>query len=201
MTRSSILAKLKRELQQDLREESQVVYILVEIRKFIEQAGELDNYHALDFYCSLALHTTMTRIGARRILERFNRAYPILVKGAELPQHLDHEISDTISLKKFRDELKQFLSVNNLIPAPMFPGTPDAWVRFIHLYAGVTDECDLQWTDEGLIDRVTIHLQMLREKPGPEWGDQILFAIRWTCHGRDGLSGDHDVYFGYSPEG
>ncbi len=105
------------------------------------------------------------------------------------------------SLKKFRDELKQFLSANNLIPMPMFPGTPDAWVRFIHLYAAVIDECHLQWRDEGLIERVTIHLQMPKEKPGPEWQDRVLFAIWWTCHGKDGLSGDHDVYFGYSPDG
>ena len=86
MTQSSILEKLQRALQQDLREECQVVYILVEIRKFIEQAGDLDNYHALDFHCSLALHTTVTRVGARRILERFNRAYPMLVKGEKLAE-------------------------------------------------------------------------------------------------------------------
>lgn len=201
MTVSSILAKLQRELQRDLREESQVVYILVEIRKVLEESGELDGYHALDFHCSLALHTTMTRAGARRILERFNRAYPTLASGRELPHDLENEISETISLKKFRDELKQFLNAHNLIPATMFPGTPDPWVKFIHLYASVTDECDLQWTDEGSIDRITIHLQMPTKKLGPKGVDQVLFALRWTCHGRDGRSGDHEVYFGYTPDG
>jgi len=129
MTVSTILTKLKRELNRELIEESQVVYILAEIRKFIEEAGELDDYHALDFHCSLALHTTMGRAGAKRILERFEKAYPLLLKGLELPPDLEKEISDTVTLVKFRDQLKKFLSDNGLIPAQMFPGTPDPWVK------------------------------------------------------------------------
>jgi hypothetical protein len=158
MTPPSILTKLKRELDRELTEECQVVYLLAEIRKFIESAGELGDYFALDFHCSLALHTTMTKIGARRILDRFERAYPLLVSGQELPEDLEKEISDTVALTKFRDQLKAFLQQNGLLPARMFPGTPDEWVRFIHLYASVIDDCKLQLKGDGLptIDNVSI---------------------------------------------
>ena len=98
----------------ELTEECQVVYILAEIRKFIEAAEELDDYYALDFHCSLALHTSMTRTGARRILERFEKAYPLLINGEELPLQLREEIEETVALRKFRDQLKQFLDKNRL---------------------------------------------------------------------------------------
>lgn len=54
-----------------------------EIRKAIEQAGEQQQYFALDFYCSFALHMRKSRAGAKRILGRFDRAYPILCRGEE----------------------------------------------------------------------------------------------------------------------
>jgi hypothetical protein len=200
MATPSILAKLKRELDRELTEESQVVYILAEIRKFIEAAGELDDYYALDFHCSLALHTSMSKAGARRILKRFERAYPLLINGEELPLELNEQIEETVALKRFRDQLKHFLDTNKLIPARMFPGTPDPWVKFIHLYANVIDDCELQLKGDGLplVDRISIHLKMPAQEPGPEWGGQVLFALSWTCHGKDGGAGDHDVYFGYS---
>jgi len=80
MTKSVILEKLRRELQVGITSESQVVYILVEIRKAIEQAGEQMKYCALDFYCSWALHTKMDRAGAVKILKRF-RCQPTTVSA------------------------------------------------------------------------------------------------------------------------
>jgi len=72
----------------------------------------------------------------------------------------------------------------------------------IHLYANVIDECELQLKGDSLplVDHVSIRLKLPTQQPGPEWGDQVLFAICWTCHGKDGGSGDHDVYFGYLPD-
>lgn len=201
MTEDSILAKLRLELDRELTEECQVVYILAEIRKFLERtAHQANDYFALEFYCSLALHTTMSFAGARRILERFEQAYPLLIKNIDLPKDLDKEISDTISLKKFRDQLKSFFSAHELIPSRMFPGAPDPWVKFIHLYANAIDECDLKLEGAGLplVDRVSFHLALPTRALGPEWANQVLFALRWTCHGKDGSSGDHEVYFGYS---
>jgi hypothetical protein len=202
MAPPTILAKLKRELNRDLTEESQVVYILAEICKLIESAKELEDYFALDFHCSLALHTTMSKAGARQILERFETAYPLLIRGEELPTELRKEIEETVALKKFRDQLKQFLDKNGLLPARMFPGTPDPWVKFIYLYANVVDECELQLKGDrrALLDRITIHLKTPTQELGPEWGGRVLFALCWTCHGKDGGTGDHDVYFSYSPE-
>ena len=143
MSQSAILEKLRRALQEEVITEGQVVYILVEIRKAIEQAGEQSEYYALDFYCSWALHTKMDKAGAVRILKRFDEAYPLLVQNVpfeELPHELQDEIHQTIGLRKFRDQMRQFLRSNDL-PIRIISG--DAWSKFARLYGLVIDECSL----------------------------------------------------------
>jgi hypothetical protein len=201
MSHNSILKKLQDELQLDVTTERQVVYILAEIRKAVEQAGELEKYRALDFYCSFALHTRMSRIGAKRILERFDKAHPLLVKDQELPQELQQEIDRTIKFKRFQDELKAFLTVNGL-PVRLLTDS-DAWPRFIHLYGNIIDECELVLRADGVhlqyLDRVVVHLETAPKVHESEYGNQLLFRICWRCYGKDGTCGDHFVLFGYDP--
>jgi len=201
MSRNSILRKLYRELRLDITTERQVVYILVEIRKAIEQAGELENYHALDFFCSFALHTRMSRAGAKQILEQFDKAHPLLIQKENLSQELKKQIDQTTKLGKFRDELKAFLNANGL-PTRLFT-EPDAWARFIHLYGNIIDECELVLQGNGAqlqsIDRVVVRVDVAPKILETEFGNQVLFQIRWICHGKDGSCGEHFVIFGYDP--
>jgi len=201
MSRNSILRKLQSELESEITTERQVVYILAEIRKAIEQAGELENYFALDFYCSFALHTRMSKAGAKRILERFDRAHSFLVRKEEVPRELQKEIDQTTKLEKFRGELKQFLNANGL-PNPLCEAS-DAWAKFLQLYGGIIDECELILKDEGAhlkhLDRVVLRLDVAPEVTITEYGEQVLFRIRWICHDKGGGCGEHSVIFGYDP--
>ena len=198
MTKSAIFEKLRRELQVDITSEIQVVYILVEIRKAIEQAGEQVKYYALDFYCSWALHTKMDRAGAVKILKRFDRAHPLLVQNVafeDLPRELQNEIHETTGLEKFHDQMEEFLNSNNL-PARIV-ADPDAWVRFIGLYGHVIDDCALVGAPIKLesLKHVSVHLHLATKTLETEYGSYVVFRIRWTCHGKDGRCGHHDVYF------
>ena len=59
--------------------EMQVVYVLVEIRKYLEQNAELRKRHpALNFYCCWVVHSEAAGHGADRILDRFDRLYPLM---------------------------------------------------------------------------------------------------------------------------
>jgi hypothetical protein len=199
MSRNSILRKLRQELAQEVTTERQVVYILAEIRKAIEQAGELKNYYALDFYCSFALHTRMDRAGAQRILQRFDKAYPLLAKKQALPPELRREIQQTIKLERFSRELETFLTANNL-PTRLFT-EPDGWAKFIHHYGNVIDECELVIKGDGAklksIDRVTVRLETATKTLDTSFGSELLFRLRWISHGKDGTSGEHFVIFGF----
>jgi hypothetical protein len=198
MTRPSILKKLDQILRLNIEAESQVVYILAEVRKTIEQNKQLGDYFALHFYCSFALHTVMDRAGAQRILQRFDAAHPILVKKQELPRKLDREIAETIHLRKFRAQLKNFIAAHGL-PDRLF-ADPDAWVRFLHLYGGVIDECTLTLRDDFLplknIDRVVLGIEQTTA-PVEGFADQLIFVLRWTCHGKDGVCSHYESFNGY----
>jgi hypothetical protein len=199
MSRNSIIRKLQQELAQAITTERQVVYILAEIRKAIEQAGELKNYYALDFHCSFALHTKMDHVGAQRILQRFDQAHALLVNKQPLPRELREKIQETIKLDRFRSELKRFLTENNL-PTRLFT-EPDAWPKFILHYGNVIDECALAIKGDGAklqsIDRVTVRVQTAARSLDTPFASELLFRLRWISHGRDGTSGEHYVIFGF----
>jgi hypothetical protein len=198
MSRNSIIRKLQQELAEDITTERQVMYILAEIRKIIEQAGELKNYYALDFHCSFALHTRMDRAGAQRILQRFDEAHDLLVRKLPLPPELRREIEQTVKLESFRRDLKAFLNANNL-PTRLFT-EPDAWPTFIRHYGNIIDEGELVIKGGGAnlksIDRVTVRLQTAARALDTPFGSELLCCLRWISNGKDGTSGEHSVIFG-----
>jgi hypothetical protein len=193
MSRSSIVDKLRLELGREITTEPQVVYVLAEIRKVLEQANDETDYFALEFYCSFALHTKMSKAGAKRILERFDKAHPFLVKREEIPRDLGREIDETIHFRRFESQLKQFLKANEL-PTRLFT-EDNEWLKFIQLYGGVIDEGELLVEGNGVqldhIDRVVVRLLIASEP----LGNGVPFQLRWICHGKDGRQGEHFVIF------
>ena len=61
MAREEILEKLQKELNREIRDECQVIYILSRIRKILEISDERSKYKMLNFYCNWALHAKIDR--------------------------------------------------------------------------------------------------------------------------------------------
>jgi hypothetical protein len=141
----------------------------------------------------------MSKAGAQRILERFDKAHPFLVKNEKIPPEIETEIEQTTKLDKFADELKHFLDANKL-PTRLFT-EPNAWSKFIQLYGNIIDECELVLKSVHLkhINRVVLRLDDAPEILKTKFGNQVLFRIRWVCHGKDGGRSEHFVIFGYDP--
>ena len=103
----AIKEKLKCAFADGLDTEMQVVYVLVEIRKYLEQNAEFRKRHpALNFYCCWAVHSEAAGHGADRILERFDRLYPLMKSGLSAKQR--EEIFRTLTLGKLKEELLDF---------------------------------------------------------------------------------------------
>ena len=157
-----------------------------------------EDYPALEFYCSWCLHTEMDRAGAKRILSAFDEAYPILAKGDKLPEDLQSEIDRIAALREFKTEMTRFLTANQL---PKI----HRWARFLWLYGQVIEDCDLVVRDNRVrldhLDRISIRLETAKT---PVYENErlreVLFALTWTCHAKDGKSGEHNVYFTYSED-
>ena len=200
MTQDAIVAKLASTLRAGITEECQVVYVLAQLRKLLERLprAQEEDYPALDFYCSWCLHTEMDRAGAKRILSAFDEAYPILAKGEQLPEDLRTEIDRIAALREFTTEMERFLVANRL---PTIHGL----ARFLRLYGQVIEDCDLVVRDNRVqlehLDRISIRLEIAKT---PVYEDErlreVLYALTWTCHAKDGKSGEHTVYFSYSED-
>jgi hypothetical protein len=71
----AIAYKLTQELGQEIDSERQVVYILVELRKLLEQQrlDKDERYQSLMFCCNWAAHSKMSRSAANEITLLFDR--------------------------------------------------------------------------------------------------------------------------------
>jgi len=188
MGRSAIEEKLDRQLSSRAPlTEVRVVYILVETRKLLELQGELSKYPVLRFCCDWALHTSLERAGAKRILRLFDEAHPLLCSNQTLPRSLEREITDTTNLRSFEKEFDEFLTAYHLSKDILH----NRWTEFLRSYAAVIEDCPLTVTGNKLKNIKTVTLTKEEAKRKIETGNlrYILYRLNWTCCGIDGTSG------------
>ena len=138
--RDQIIEKLQRELAEELVKESQVVYVLVEVRKFLDHSRKsvepTNDFRALRMFCDWVVHVSLTGYGKGTILDDFDNAYAERRKWQDM-----EKTHDAYSLKALRDELRQFARTKDLPTGFVDDGV--AWGRFLKLYARVVSECPL----------------------------------------------------------
>jgi hypothetical protein len=137
-----ILRKLRHELTSELVSESQVTYVMVEIRKFLDhsrdQGGSAPEFKALRMFCDWVVHVGLTGYGKETILEDFDNAYSQRRIWADV-----EKTEDVYSLGPLREELLRFAKSNDL--PTMFVEEGVAWGRFLKLYASIVSECPLHY--------------------------------------------------------
>jgi hypothetical protein len=180
--KEDICSKLRRELDEPISSERQVVYILVELRKLIELNGDDERFRALNFFCDWAVHAVLDQEGAKRIVRRFNnlqmRDYEAKWCGKEriVDIEFDTEMDDTIHLCKFRTELATCLQEARLDDS--IANDRAKWRAFIIHYAQVIEACPLRCLEHGMeyTDEVIITFMDLRDiNP-----DEYAIAVRWS---------------------
>jgi hypothetical protein len=174
----SIYQKLQDLIDHGINEECHVVYMLACIRKILEQSNE--QWGNLKFYCDWALHARMRGRPAQKIIEIFNEAHTIMIKGEET---LPPEIQEISKFSKLTSELQLFLSEHNLLsPEHTF----DYWSKFIFLYTSIIEDCPLQFNNnfplKSKINKVTTKVE-LSNKPNNE---QKFYKVSWLIEDLDG---------------
>jgi hypothetical protein len=174
----AIKEKLRRAFADVLDTEMQVVYVLVEIRKYLEHNAELRKRHpALNFYCCWAVHSEAAGHGADRILERFDRLRPLMKSGLTADQKA--EIFRTLTLGKLKEELIDFLDALGI--ASSIKGSSADWLKFLKAYAAITEDCPFVLSSNSAvklrhIDSIQVETVRLPFDAAPE----IIFATVWV---------------------
>jgi len=141
---SGIITKLQAELSAGIKTETQVVYLMAQIRKIIEQEQSGDKFDFLFFHCNWVLHPQMDRQFAQAILDKFNQAHIHMVQGiqlTDLPPSLRKELDPIFSMDMFRYQLITFLQSHGLSWKEL--SDIFVWSAFIKLYISIIRDCPL----------------------------------------------------------
>ncbi len=141
--RNDILTKLSSELEVEITAERQVVYILVEARKLLEQQGTLEKFRTLKLCADWAVHPKLDRSDAQVVLKRFD-AFEMEHRksGVTVAEFQSQALRDFLSYENFRGELITSLAQEGAnvdrLKADAF------WQSFIQYYSAVIRDCPLE---------------------------------------------------------
>jgi len=188
MAREVIIEKLTNELQVEITTERQVVYILVEIRKYLEREKLKDQYKALNFFCSWAVHARLKGEGGQRILRRFDDLHEQLLAHdldfEKLPQEFRNEIGRTMNLSKFHDDLLGFLSREDVDLPTAWVSDKVKWFQFVNLYSEIIEDCPLVLAEDNVSELKYVRditVRKIRPLPDIQTRDDqiVVFATSW----------------------
>lgn len=141
---NAILAKLGPKLAEPPRNEADVVYILVEIRKYLDHTDPKgDQYPVLRTYCDWTVHITLDRKGAKNLLQALDDA--LAAREAKRDEAL-RAAFDKFSLTEFLNELRRFLGSKGL-PTTLVEDRV-WWGEFLKHYVAVVSDCPFVYTGE-----------------------------------------------------
>jgi hypothetical protein len=190
MGEPAIISKPRGLLSRGISSEAEAVYLLVEIRKLLEQRNAKEQYKYLTFHCDWAVHSRLRGATAQMILKIFDDASPHLKAGSGLdglPDLLRIELDRLSKMKYFEQQLTGFLRDNGL-PA-IDAARPDGWTHFEHLYARVVEDCPLiiqAQNASATIANVTLQVQLASRV---EHGE-VLFKVNWIIEDKNGKTGE-----------
>jgi hypothetical protein len=135
----ALRSKIQRVLDRRITNEMQVVYLLVELRKLMDQEAYQDQI--LRMFCNWAVHTTLEKRGdgSTLILGEFDDFIAELRERKTLAAKRAH-----MSFGTFREALIRYFEHFGL--SAKFADSLEGWKRFFSLYASVVSECPIVFT-------------------------------------------------------
>lgn len=176
---NNILEKLTRELNNKITTEAQTVYLLVQIRKLMEHNCK-KTFDILKMFCDWALHIKLSH--NKQIIE-------ILKEFDEAMERNDSGYGpikyDYLSLKKFKEAIKDFILEFNLPENILKSGE---WSTFIRLYTSIVSDCPVTKKDYPFrfIKEISMSNWQPEKAPSDYFKQREGFYIQWQVIKKDG---------------
>ena len=137
-----IYTKLLNELNNDITNESQIVYILLQIRKLLEIKNLKPTYPTLNLYCNWVLHSKLDHPATKRyFLDKFESYIDNRVDSKEVGKNIILNQYHFFVLNELKTQLNDFFKQNNL---PSILTTPPSWTKFKKLLLEILMECPIE---------------------------------------------------------
>jgi hypothetical protein len=140
MEQINILKKLNNELNRDITDECQVVYILSLIRKMLEMKKQKEKYELLNFYCNWSLHSNLDQ-KTKIISEMFDDHINNLEDANVIANRMKFNQVDFFKLHDLRDDLKKFTTEYDLSLGLLEKN--NQWIEFVKLLLDVIEDCPI----------------------------------------------------------
>jgi hypothetical protein len=183
----AILAKLRLKLASSPRDEADVVYILVEIRKYLDHTDPKGALYALlRTYCDWPVHVVLNRKGAKDLLRSLGDDFADSLTDAGRARGT-LAVFKRFSLDEFEKELRRFLQSNGL-PLNLVD-EPAQWSQFMKHYVSVVSDCPFVFegspTHPKAIVKATLKINETLQKAAEGWVNVGWF---WSIEFADGTS-------------
>lgn len=163
MARHSIVDKLDQELRLPLLRESQVLYIMAEIRKLVEHEQESDQnaFDVLEFFCNWPLHIKIDRKCNAEKIHLFLRAFDFR-EGVSIQEHVaSNFFKEIMHLARLRSELYNFF-LKQALPHDLTANHRN-WSAFLYLYTSIVSEVPMRYTKGDLLPDDVEELRIVRQ--------------------------------------
>jgi hypothetical protein len=182
MGEKQIVAKLRAALSEEIRREADVVYILAQTRKLLDDKKPGQPHFALKLYCHWALHVDLEGADTTMpFLEQVDTLVDLFLDDKDFSEQY-RMLREFVLFENFREQLKQFFESHHL-PTELC-NEDRRWRSFLSLYAGVVEDgslsCRVQAAQLKRISKVTL----TKGRPSPS--THFPFEIVWYIHLLDG---------------
>jgi hypothetical protein len=176
----------------DLLRESQVLYMVAEIRKFIEREKDegRKDYPLLECFCNWALHIRVDWPHNAANIRVFLQAFDFK-DGMSLEAYLASKFfQDIMQLNVLREELKRFLRDRDL-QYNLVDGL-NWWASFIYLYTSIVSEVGMEYTKGDLLPEEVQELKLYRmeQRATPQK------MVRWNIKLKNGKEYNGSTLYG-----
>lgn len=179
MSELAIVEKLRRELQERIVSERQVMYILAETRKLLNMLNEAKAFSVLTFHCNWALHHSLDQDAAKNLVTELNDSYHALGDGATAELG-GRALWNKLGLDTFRKQLRGFLRHHHL---PTDLCNDDIWGTFLHQYSKVIQDSPLICSQDATVAGLTFdRLVLTAVNAGINMLGREEIAIRWSFY-------------------
>jgi hypothetical protein len=201
MTEPAILKKLAAKLANPPDDEADVLYLMVEIRKYLDHIDpDHHEFVVLRTYCDWSVHLLLRGTGAKDFLRAVDEAFASKTVSNSEREAAMKAAFERFSLEQFRQDLRNFLKLADL---PLtFVNDPACWGQFLKHYIGVVSDCPFvsrQAADQS-ISKATLTVTGEKEPLDNEVEGTVQVLWTWTLEFVDGTTKTISHIYGYEPD-
>ncbi len=178
MARPQIIEKVSREMHfLPIRHERQIMYLLAEIRKAVEQCSDQERgaFPNLKFFCNWALHAKLDQESSRKRIAELCSVFDMYdIHAQRLVLSRFH--NEMIMLLPFREALARFLTMFSV--ETRITEDEAEWCRFVYHYSGIISDVPLVRT--GQVPATEVREVIVSRMPNdlPYWPEYIRWDLR-----------------------